>query len=230
MRTKIICFIALAGSILTVPVFAKTGPEVLQECSSCHAITKPADASLARVWERKGPDLYYAGVKFNREWLATWLQNPTTIRPGGVMYSKVVKASTDKSADAIDASLLTAHVKLSKDDAEAVTTELMKLGTDLDLVQKGSFKNEPSGPMASMLFSKLRGCSSCHSAAVGTGGQSGPELYDAGSRLQPDFVVAYINDPQKFDPHVWMPKLDLTAADVQKLAGYLTTLKHTETK
>ncbi|HUH56374.1 MAG TPA: c-type cytochrome [Rhodanobacter sp.] len=208
---------------------AAGGTDVLQQqCSSCHALTKPADASLDRLWERKGPDLYYAGVKFNREWLEAWLQNPTTIRSGGVMYAKAIKASADKTADTIDGSKLTPHVKLDKADAGAAADALMKLGTDLDLVQKGAFKNGAPGPMAKMLFSKLRGCSSCHSVKAGSGGLSGPELADAGSRLQPDFVVAYINNPQKFDPHIWMPTLGLTDADVQKLTGYLLTLKHTE--
>jgi cytochrome c553 len=50
-------------------------------------------------------------------------------------------------------------------------------------------------------------------------------MVDGGARLQPDYVVAYIKDPQKFDPHVWMPRLDLNDADIQKLAGYIATLK-----
>ena len=38
-------------------------------CSSCHALTKPTDTSLDRLWTRKGPDLWYAGSKFNADWL-----------------------------------------------------------------------------------------------------------------------------------------------------------------
>ena len=230
MRSLSVVFLALlAGLGMADTAMAAGGADVLQQqCSSCHALTKPADASLDRLWERKGPDLYYAGVKFNREWLEAWLQNPTTIRPGGVMYAKAIKASADKTADTIDTGKLTPHVKLGKADAAAAADALMKLGADLNLVQKGAFKNGSPGPMAKMLFSKLRGCSSCHSAKGGDGGRSGPELGDAGRRLQPDFMVAYINNPQKFDPHIWMPTLGLTDADVQKLTGYLLTLKHTE--
>jgi cytochrome c2 len=79
--------------------------------------------------------------------------------------------------------------------------------------------------MAPMLFNKLRGCSSCHSGKPGSGGFSGPELYTAGDRLQADYMVEYIRSPQKFDPHVWMPALGLKDGDVQKLTGYLLTLK-----
>ncbi|MBU6489682.1 MAG: c-type cytochrome [Burkholderiales bacterium] len=231
MKTKFVTAVALAGALVAGPALAKSGQEILQQqCVACHAVTKPADSGLDRLWERKGPDLYYAGVKFNRAWLEAWLQNPTTIRPGGVMYTKVVKASSDKTADTIDTSKLTPHMKLDKADAAAVTDELMKLGLDLGLVQKGAFKNDPPNSMASMLFSKLRGCASCHSVGPGRGGSSGPEMADAGARLQPDYVIAYTKDPQKFDPNIWMPKLDLTDADLQKLTSYITTLKGTEAK
>lgn len=231
MRSVLAFLFVLAGGAMSTSAAATGGPDILQQqCASCHTLTKPTDASLDRLWERKGPDLYYAGVKYNPEWLEAWLQKPTMIRPAGVMYSKAVKASADKSADTIDASKLTAHIKLEKADANAATAALMKLGADLNLVEKGAYKNGAPGPMASMLFSKLRGCSSCHEAKPDSGGRSGTELYDAGNRLQPDFVVAYINDPQKFDPHIWMPKLGLSDADVQKLTGYLMTLKNTEAK
>lgn len=211
-----------------IPAFATTaGAEILQDqCASCHALTKPADASLDRLWTRQAPDLYYAGVKFNKEWLVGWLQNPTAIRPTGVMYRNVVQPGAPGTADVVDASKVPAHLKLNAADAAAAADALMALGTDSGLVEKGAYKNGPANAMmAKLLFNKLRGCSSCHAAKAGEGGLSGPEMYTAGDRLQPDFMVEYINDPQKFDPHVWMPKFGLIDADVQKLTGYLMTLK-----
>jgi len=195
-----------------------------QQCVACHAITKPANASLERLWDRKAPDLYYAGNKFNKPWLVSWLQNPTTLRAGGVMYSKVVKPSGDKTADVIDAAQVPAHPKLSAADAATAADLLMALKVD-GLVTPGAFKGEPGGPMASMLFSKLRGCTSCHTAKAGDKPTSGPEMVTAGDRLQPDFVHAYVSNPQKFDAHVWMPSLGLTDGDVQKLTAYISTLK-----
>src|SRR3546814_12727020 len=67
-------------------------PELTSQCASCHSLTRPADTTVEHLWNRKGPDLWYAGDKFNREWLVGWLQNPTTIRPGGVMWFKHAKA------------------------------------------------------------------------------------------------------------------------------------------
>jgi mono/diheme cytochrome c family protein len=195
-----------------------------QQCIACHAITKPANTSLDRLWERKGPDLYYAGNKFNKPWLVSWLQNPTTIRAAGVMYAKAVKASGDKTVDLIDAAQVPAHPKLSAADAATAADLLMALKVD-GLVTPGAFKGEPGGSMASMLFSKLRGCTSCHAAKSGDKPTSAPEMYSAGERLQPDFVHAYISNPQKFDAHTWMPTLGLNDADLQKLTAYISTLK-----
>jgi mono/diheme cytochrome c family protein len=215
-------FLAVAAS----GVMAANGADLLKnQCVACHAVTKPADAGVERVLTRKGADLYYAGVKFNKDWLVTWLQNPTVIRQGGAMFANVVQAGAPGAPDTIDQSKLQPHPKLSAADAAAAVDALMALAP-ADLVTKGAFKNEaPNASMAALLFNKLRGCASCHSAKTGAGGVSGPELYTAGDRLQPDYVVEYIRDPQKFDPHVWMPKLDLTDADVQKLTAYVTTLK-----
>jgi mono/diheme cytochrome c family protein len=152
------------------------------------------------------------------------------LRPGGVLYSKVIKAGGSKEPDVIDTKQLAEHLKLSKDDAVSAADALMALKGD-GLVAKGEFKNEPvNASFASMLFSKLRGCTSCHAIKPGSGGSSGPEMYTAGDRLQPDFVAAYIKDPQKFDAHVWMPKFGLTDTDVQKLTGYISTFKSAEKK
>ncbi len=219
--------IALAAAALNA--WADPGLDLLKnQCISCHAITKPENASLDRLLERKAPDLHYAGSKFNKEWLEAWLQNPTVIRPAGVMYSKIVKGN-EGSIDTIDTSQLEPHMKLSKEDAALATEALMALKAEDGLVEEGAFKNgKLNKKFASMLFGKLRGCTSCHAAKPDDGIASGPELYDAGDRLQPDFVIAYIKDPQKFDPHIWMPTLNLNDGDLQKLTGYIATLKAQE--
>jgi len=221
--------IALAAAALNG--WAAGGQDLIkQQCVACHAVTKPEKATLDRLWERKGPDLHYAGLKFNRDWMVGWLQNPTVIRAGGVLPPKAAKGADGKGPDTVDPAQLAPHPKLSAADATAVADALMALKPE-GLVEKGAFKNEPvNASFASMLFSKLRGCTSCHSSKPNAGGISGPELYTAGDRLQPDYVVAYVKDPHKFDPHVWMPRLELNDADVQKLAGYISTLKSAEKK
>jgi cytochrome c2 len=101
----------------------------------------------------------------------------------------------------------------------------MTLTGPAGLTQKGAFTSQKvSTAIGAMFFNKLRGCSSCHLSAPDAGGRSGPELYTAAQRLQMDYVVEYIRDPQKFDPGVWMPKLSLSETDVQRLASYIGQL------
>lgn len=207
---------------------AADGQEILQaQCASCHALTKPSEFSLQRLWDRKGPDLYYAGRKFNKAWLLQWLQTPTRIRPAGEAYFKHIKAGPER--DLVDEATLATHLQLAKPDADAVMEALLALTGPPELVDKGAFKNEPVNlTVGGMFFTKLRGCAACHMGKPGEGGVSGPELYSAAQRLQPDYIYSYIKDPQRFDPYIWMPKLGLAEQDLQRLTGYLVQLPPSE--
>lgn len=213
----------LAVLMQALPVMAE-GKDILQsQCIACHALTKPENTGLQHIWERKGPDLYYAGSKFNKEWLVKWLQNPVPIRPGSELYTKHVKPG--EKQDVIDTTTIQAHPKLSKEDAASVADVLMTMMAPEGLIEKGAFKGEKVSPViGAMFFNKLRGCGACHMSKPGYGGQSAPELYTAGQRLQPDFIYSYIKDPQKIDPRVWMPSLGLTGPDLQRLTGYIVQL------
>lgn len=228
MKTQIIITACAAVAVLAFAARPATvdaqaaGPDLTTQCASCHALAKPADATLDRLWTRKGPDLWYAGDKFNRDWLVAWLQNPTTIRPGGVLWFKHAKAGDPH--DTIDSAAVEKHPKVEAAAAERLADALLALQSG-GLVANGAYKPEAANMMMGKLaFDKLRGCSSCHQGQAGQGGLSGPELYDAGKRLRPDYVIAYIRNPQQFDPHVWMPAQTLSDPDLQRLTGYVTSL------
>lgn len=196
-------------------------PELTAQCAACHALTKPADTTVEHLWTRKGPDLWYAGDKFNREWLVGWLQNPTTIRPGGVMWFKHAKAGDPH--DTIDTAAVAKHPAVDAPTAEKLADALLELKSGL--VPEGAFKPEAVNmTMGKLAFGKLRGCVACHQDKPGQGGPSGPQLYDAGQRLRADYVLTYTKNPQQFDPHVWMPTLTLSEPDLQRLTGYIVSL------
>lgn len=229
---KAYIFMVTSVSLITssLAVSAADGPGILQsKCAACHALTKPDNTSLDRLWERKGPDLYYAGDKFNQPWLVQWLQDPAPIRPAGEFYRKHVKPG--EKEDVIDESTITPHPRLPQDEAEAVADALMALTAPEGLIEKGKFqgKKVPMS-MGRMFFTKLRGCAACHSTGPGQGGLSGSELLTGGERLQPDYIYSYIKNPQKIDQGVWMPKLDLSEEDLQRLTGYIVQLSAKEDK
>ena len=219
-----------ALAVSTMPALGADGNAILkQQCAACHALQAPKTDSFERWRERKGPDLYLAGMKFNRDWLVGWLQDPTRLRPAGTVYTDNIKKA--EPTDVVDETKLAPHPKLAKAESEAAADALMALKGLESLVPAGAYAGaKPNMRMGEMSFGKLRGCSACHQAKVGEGGLSGPELHTAALRLKPDYIAAYIKDPQKFDPHVWMPSQHLSEKDVQLLTGYLLNLKQGEKK
>jgi cytochrome c551/c552 len=216
-------FLAVAGLTAVFLSSAIAADKLDPSCGGCHALAKPTDTSLERLLTRKGPDLWFAGSKFNKEWLVSWLQDPKPIRPAGYPYFKNIKKGAKH--DEIDQSKIAAHPKLKKADAEAAAEALMALKAPADLVPAGAFKGDMKGSrMGGLAFIKFRGCVACHQGENGEGGLSGPRLTDAGARLQPDFIAAYTSDPQRFDPHIWMPTSNLKDLDVQRLTAFLVQL------
>ena len=78
--------------------------------------------------------------------------------------------------------------------------------------------------MGEMAFDKFHGCMACHLIEPDYGGFSGPELYTAGKRLQPEYIASYIRNPQAWDPKIWMPNKQVSDANIQKLVNYLELL------
>lgn len=194
-----------------------------KDCASCHNITGPVAQTLKEALGKKGPDLFYAGNKYRQEWLGSWLQKPGRIRPAGMYYGDHIKAGA--KGDEIDASTLTDHAALSQADATAIAAELMKLKPHDDLIAKE--KIEPgtiTKQMGEMNFDKFWGCMACHLIEPEFGGFSGPELYTAAKRLQPEFMASYIRNPKAWEPKSWMPNKEVSEGSIQKLVHYLDLL------
>ena len=193
------------------------------QCASCHSLTGPAPTTVAEITARKGPDLHYAGNKYQAEWLEAWLQKPVRIRPAGVYYVDNIR-TTDKW-DVVDTAKLPSHVALKEDDAEAVAAALMSKTPKSDLIAAVTLKEERVNlMMGDMLFDKFKGCVACHQSEPDYGGFSGAELYTAAKRLQPEYIYSYMQSPQAWDPKIWMPEPRLKEKDLNKLVRYMTLI------
>ncbi len=217
-----LALLAAAGAAPTVQ--AEDGAALLaQRCAACHRLAGPAPATLAELWARRGPDLFYAGNKYRADWIRAWLQKPTRIRPAGEFYADHVRRG--EKGDAIDESTLQPHPVLNSSEAAAAAEALMRLKSHDELI--AAEKIEPgtiSRSMGEMTFDKFLGCMACHEIEPGFGGASGPELYTAARRLQPAFIASYIRSPQAWDPKIWMPNKKVNVANIQKLLHYLEVL------
>lgn len=200
---------------------------VADRCVSCHDVTGPAPATFAAVLARKAPDLFYAGSKFKRPWLVEWMQRPSVIRRAGVMFLNHMVA--DGGKDRIpEGAVAPCPVLLNGAEAEAVAEHLMTL-------RDSAMKTGVIDPAktfrkakARRLFAKKLPCIGCHRVKFGKrtlGGLSGPDLSAAGTRLNPDWIYARIEDPQYWDPRTWMPKLVMSHRKREILTLLVSSMK-----
>jgi len=203
---------------------ANSGSTLLKErCASCHDLTGPVAQTAAEAWQRKAPDLFYAGIKYKREWLTNWLIKPTRIRPAGYLYFNHIKPGP--KGDVIDKASLVKHPALTPSEAEKASAALMKLNQSPTELKQGEFNGKSiSMSFGEMAFDKFNGCMGCHQIEPGYGGLSGPEVYTVANRLQEDFLVSFIRSPQAWNPNSLMPNRHVKEANIQKLVAYLVAL------
>lgn len=217
-------FVLIASLMITGFALAADGDAILeQRCAGCHALSGPAAQSVQELWQRKGPDLFYAGSKYKSEWLEKWLVKPRRIRPAGYHYVQHIKPG--KKRDMIDKSTLTPHPALSTEDAEDVTEALMKLNAPAGMITEGDFKGgKISASFGEMVFDKFNGCMACHEIEPNFGGLSGPEVYTAAKRMQEDYLMSYIRNPRAWNPKTPMPNKHTAEQNIQKIVRYLQAL------
>jgi mono/diheme cytochrome c family protein len=201
----------------TAPGFA-AGDAVFtgKNCNSCHYTTGPAqEKSIADQLAKKGPELWYAGSKFQKDWLLAWLQDPKPLRE--LKYNSL----TEKNAGD--------HPKLSAGDAAEVTDFLM--GLTSDVVKAGVIKAKYS-PKAKLIFKKKMPCSGCHKfpnkrGKKISGGVTGPTLVGASKRLNPDWIYAYLVNIKVFKPFRDMPDFagPLSDSEMKKVSAYVASFK-----
>jgi mono/diheme cytochrome c family protein len=184
-------------------------------CGGCHYTDGPAkEKTIDDQLAKKGPELWYAGSKFQKDWLAAWLADPKPIRP-----LKFNSLTEENPGD---------HPKLAAADAAAVTDFLMSL-TSAD-VAAGKVKPKKN-PKGRQIFVKKMPCSGCHQYTGRkkkvSGGRSGPSLVDAGVRLNPDWILAYLQKPKVFKPVKAMPIFVglLSDKDMKNVARHIASFK-----
>ncbi len=184
-------------------------------CAACHYTEGPArEKTIADQLAKTGPELWYAGDKFQPEWLTGWLGDPRPIR-----LLKFNSLTEDNPGD---------HPALGGDDAALVSEFLMSLTTGE--VEAGAVKVKKNAK-GRQIFTKKMPCSGCHQYAGRkgdlAGGRSGPSLVDAGVRLNPDWILAYLQKPDLFKPIKMMPVFVglLKDKDMANVASYVGNFK-----
>lgn len=216
--------ILIPFSFSTLVSAQEEGKNLYEEaCAACHSISNNSNITLSQRLEERAPTLFYAGNKFNPDWLESWLINPKRLRPGGHFFLDNVIVTED--GDAIDESKLTEHIAVNAVQAKQLTEYLMAQTPKSDLI---ALENVTLGKANRALgekdFHKFKGCGSCHQSEDGYGGVSAPELYSSMNRLQPAFISSYIRYPEKWDPKTLMPNRHLNESSIEKLLNYLNLI------
>ena len=204
---RVLPIMALCVAMSGVPVYAQDNPAdagraafEANSCHECHATERPGpDYSMADRAAEMGPNLWYAGSKFQKPWLESWLADPT---PVSLIRHDRMLPDTNVSR----------HPKLFGDDLAKVVDYLMSL-TDPEVVAGAISTDEPMDRMTKIegrvLFGKDQQCFGCHKTVTRygqeVGGSSAPSLATAYRRLNPDWVYAFLMNQKRYVPITRMP-------------------------
>ena len=185
-------------------------------CAGCHYTEGPArEKSIEDQLAKTGPELWYAGSKFQSPWLKQWLAEPVPIRP--LVYNSLTETNPGN------------HPNLSEKEAVEVAEFLMTLTSDEG---KAGIITPKTNLTGRQIFIKKMPCIGCHRSpgrrgkAV-QGGLSGPSLAGASQRLNPDWIYAYLSNPSVFKPFKSMPTFAgiLSDKDITNVATHVANLR-----
>ncbi|HEX8764252.1 MAG TPA: c-type cytochrome, partial [Candidatus Acidoferrum sp.] len=191
-------------------------------CQGCHklqGIDRPA---------MLGPDLSSIGTKVGREWIYKWLKEPRTIvdKDGNVTVNGYETEEEPRMPkfrlSETELRALAAYLSVQK--AKPLTPYKIS-----PIVVATWNKNPELISQGELRFRQMF-CSTCHSLAVTRagetkliGGDIGPELTKVGSKVNPDWLIAWLRDPEAYLPHTRMPKYGWSDEDLYEVTQYITT-------
>ncbi len=215
------CGVCHRADIPEAPRLAR-GREVLVNlnCIGCHRLQGIGRPVMI------GPDLTNIGAKVSREWIYKWLKEPRTI----------IDSNGNVTVDGYENDEEPRMPKFRLDESE-----LRALSAYLSSLQRKPIAPYRFDPRVLAALEKAPGvadqgetrfrqmfCTTCHSIAVTRagetqliGGDIGPELTKVGSKVKPDWLVAWLRDPQSYLTHSLMPRYGWSDEDLYKITRYI---------
>ena len=170
-------------------------------CVNCHMVKLP-DGTTMKASDDP-PSLSHIADKSTREWVYAWLKDPQAYASTATMP----------------------NFKLADDDARDISAFLIANSTPLpgDRVTVSAKPSSDAAAGASLYGESF--CASCHAVqnAAGNmvGGNVGPELTKVGSKVKPEWLQAWLQNPRNYDPGTAMPHYRFNDGQVATLSTFL---------
>lgn len=198
------------------------GRQLLNElnCVGCHRMQ-----GIARA-EMLGPDLSNVGNKVSREWIYKWLKEPRVIvdASGNVIVNGYETEEEPRMPQfrLTDEEIAALSAYLSSLKNRPIQTYTLNPGVVAGL------EKMPDVAEAGQERFRQMFCTTCHSLAVTRGdetkligGDIGPELTKVASKVNPNWLIAWLRDPQSYLPHALMPRYQWSDEDLYKVTQYI---------
>jgi mono/diheme cytochrome c family protein len=173
-------------------------------CVHCHTVGLPNGATIEATDDP--PPLAHIADKTTREWIYAWLKDPASYSATATMPNFML---SDADASDMSAFLI---ANSTPQTGDTVASSAGAQGLEPDLTAGASLYGESF-------------CASCHAtqnqAGNLVGGDLGPELTNVGSKVKPEWLMAWMRDPQKYDPTTSMPQYRWTDQQLKLIAGFV---------
>jgi mono/diheme cytochrome c family protein len=198
-----------------------SGRELLAKlnCAACHRIEGIEKTAMF------APDLANVGDKVSREWIYKWLNEPRTITDSG-----------NVTVDGYAAEPRMPHFSLKPPEISALSAYLSSLKSEsaeahhFSPAVLAALKNKPDAVADGEIRFQQMFCTTCHSLAVTRagvteviGGDIGPELTKIGTKVNENWLIGWLRNPQQSQPHSLMPRYGWSEEDLYKVIRYMRT-------
>jgi mono/diheme cytochrome c family protein len=191
-------------------------------CQGCHKLPGIETPVM------RGPDLSSVGTKVTREWIYKWLKEPRTVldKDGNVVVNGYETTDEPRMPKfrLTEAELIALTAYLSAQKVKPLAPYKISAAV------VASWSKNPELVSQGELRFRQMFCSTCHSLGVTRagetkliGGDIGPELTKVGSKVNADWLVAWLRDPESYLPHTRMPRYGWSDEDLYKVTQYITT-------
>jgi mono/diheme cytochrome c family protein len=188
-------------------------------CQGCHKLSDLDKPML-------GPDLSSVGYKVSREWIYKWLKEPRTVldKDGNVAVNGYESGDESRMPKfrLKDEEIAALSAFLSSQKAKAIESYKINPAVISAWSKKPDLLSQGEVRFRQMM------CTTCHPLAVTRagetkliGGNIAPELTKVGSKVNEEWLVAWLKNPQAYLAHTHMPRYGWTDEDLYKVSQYV---------